>query len=538
MTERLRGAGWPAAIALCGVVLSLAACGLLRQAEERAAAGRLEYASLETFDDIAAVVQGDVEAAQAVAEHLDVTGAVSRAEFRALVAPALARHPTLLAIGWVPRVAGGDRGAVEAAARRDGLSAFRVGERIPEGSLGPAADRPEYFPILYVEPSAGSEGIFGFDMASEPVRRAALAAAAAGGDTVATPRVLLARDRGSRSGFLTFTPVYRRGSAPTTDSERDDSLVGYVFGATHASDLVNAVMAAPGRARLDIHVFDLSAAAGRRLYPDEGGGRLAAVRARTHVERPLRVGGRNWLLVSTPGEGYGQRRWRTSWLVLLAGLMLTGLAAAFAWVSASRNRARGLVEQAVRHERDFTRSVVDSLPGMFYVVGADGRFDLWNRTLEAMSGYAADEIAALSPEAFFAGEDRAAVAGAIARVFADGAAEVEAALATKGGSRIPCYFSGRRLEGEGGAKLIGMGIDISARKRAEEALRSSEQKLRALFDLSPLGLALNAMDGRFLDANRAFCDIVGYTAEQLAGLTYWDLTPLSYGEDEARQLDS
>ena len=183
---------WPAIIALCGVALSVAACRLVRSTEQHAAFARLEYASMETFDDITDVLQGNVEATQAVAEHLNVTGDVTRREFHALVAPALARHPTLLHINWAPRVAGRDRGAVEAAARRDGLADFRIVEQGPRGGLTAAAERREYFPLLYVESLRAVDLPLGFDLASEPVRRAALAAAAATGDPVAGALGMLA----------------------------------------------------------------------------------------------------------------------------------------------------------------------------------------------------------------------------------------------------------------------------------------------------------------------------------------------------------
>jgi diguanylate cyclase (GGDEF)-like protein/PAS domain S-box-containing protein len=74
--------------------------------------------------------------------------------------------------------------------------------------------------------------------------------------------------------------------------------------------------------------------------------------------------------------------------------------------------------------------------------------------------------------------------------------------------------------------------------QSEQVLRMSEEKLRALFEMSPLGIARNAMDGTFIEANAAFLKIVGYSLEELNRLTYWDLTPKEYAEMEARQLES
>ncbi|WNB77949.1 bifunctional diguanylate cyclase/phosphodiesterase [Methylomonas koyamae] len=62
------------------------------------------------------------------------------------------------------------------------------------------------------------------------------------------------------------------------------------------------------------------------------------------------------------------------------------------------------------------------------------------------------------------------------------------------------------------------------------------EKLRGLFELSPLGIALNDLNGRFVEFNDAFCRICGYSAEELANLDYWTLTPSKYREQEAEQL--
>jgi PAS domain S-box-containing protein len=66
--------------------------------------------------------------------------------------------------------------------------------------------------------------------------------------------------------------------------------------------------------------------------------------------------------------------------------------------------------------------------------------------------------------------------------------------------------------------------DISAVKRAQLELRESEERFRLTLDEAPIGMALVALDGRFIRVNRALCDIVGYTPEELTGLTFQAIT--------------
>jgi len=78
---------------------------------------------------------------------------------------------------------------------------------------------------------------------------------------------------------------------------------------------------------------------------------------------------------------------------------------------------------------------------------------------------------------------------------------------------------------------------LAERKQVEETLRESEEKLRGLYELSPLGIALTDMQGRYLEFNEAFQRICGYSDQELKALDYWTLTPREYETREAEQLE-
>ena len=72
---------------------------------------------------------------------------------------------------------------------------------------------------------------------------------------------------------------------------------------------------------------------------------------------------------------------------------------------------------------------------------------------------------------------------------------------------------------------------LAARKRAEqdllaakEALRESEQRFRAVFERAAVGIAISELDGRLAELNAKFCEILGYAAHELAGLTAYDIS--------------
>ncbi len=78
---------------------------------------------------------------------------------------------------------------------------------------------------------------------------------------------------------------------------------------------------------------------------------------------------------------------------------------------------------------------------------------------------------------------------------------------------------------EGAAlKVVGVSVDIDARKRAESALRESEVRFRSAFEFAAIGMALVAPDGRFLRVNQALCRIVGYSEEELLRVDFQTIT--------------
>jgi PAS domain S-box-containing protein len=86
-------------------------------------------------------------------------------------------------------------------------------------------------------------------------------------------------------------------------------------------------------------------------------------------------------------------------------------------------------------------------------------------------------------------------------------------------------------------RMVGFNVDVTESRRADQALRASEAKLRTLFELSPIGIALNDFaTGAYLDVNAALIAPSGYTREEFLNLSYWDITPAKYEASEREQI--
>jgi PAS domain S-box-containing protein len=175
----------------------------------------------------------------------------------------------------------------------------------------------------------------------------------------------------------------------------------------------------------------------------------------------------------------------------------------------------GQAEAALHANHEFTQTVIESLPGIFYLINPDGRFVLWNHNFEAITGRNADEIPALHPLDLFDGPDRTTIAKAIEQVFASGEAVAEASLIRADGVRQPYLFTGLKLDMSGAPHLLGVGIDLGARRRAEEALATSEAKFSAAFHGSYDYITISRLsDSHYLAVNEAFERLSGWTSEE------------------------
>ena len=169
--------------------------------------------------------------------------------------------------------------------------------------------------------------------------------------------------------------------------------------------------------------------------------------------------------------------------------------------------------ERIRHERDFRQHLIESIPGIFYLFDQDGRFLQWNRNFESVTGYSAEDMQRTHPLDFFEGEDMHRVGDTIARVFAEGHAAVEAPFLTRSG-RAPYFFTGERIELEDGRPgLIGLGYDISERKRTEEALAAQSAILQATLEAMDQGISVVDGDLRMKALNRRFCELLEFPEE-------------------------
>lgn len=182
-------------------------------------------------------------------------------------------------------------------------------------------------------------------------------------------------------------------------------------------------------------------------------------------------------------------------------------------------------QKKIQTEKELSDKVIDSLPGVFYWYDENLKFIRWNKQFEIVTGYTSEEIASMKPTDFFKGEGLTYIIDRLNHVFQHGHGDAEADFISKDGVSHPYFFNAIRVHFDGRPSLLGTGIDISDRIKAEKELKQSEEKYKLLFKNSPLPMwVYEITEMKILDVNDAALIHYGYSREEFLKLNTSNLS--------------
>jgi PAS domain S-box-containing protein len=188
---------------------------------------------------------------------------------------------------------------------------------------------------------------------------------------------------------------------------------------------------------------------------------------------------------------------------------------------------RKKAEKDLRTEKEFTSTIFNAIPDVVYVLDAarGGQFIRWNKAVERLSGYTAEEMANKKIFDFFQGEDLERQEAFFQALMQKGEAVIEANAVIKDGSLIPFQAYATLIRDDDGNPLYvcGVGRDITARRKAEEDIRRSAEEWERTFNSITDMVSIQDKNFKLLRVNKAYADALGMKPEDVVGRNCYEV---------------
>ncbi len=192
-------------------------------------------------------------------------------------------------------------------------------------------------------------------------------------------------------------------------------------------------------------------------------------------------------------------------------------------------------EEALRASEQRFRTFVDHAADAFFLheEGTARVLDVNGRACESL-GYNREELLGMTPFDFDPDLTPALFEDRVHKIIVGETIAFETRLRRKDGTVFPVEVRSRAFWEGGRQFFVSLARDITERKEAEEALRKSEAMFRGTFENAAVGIDQVDLEGRFLRINQKFCEILGYTREEMCTKTWMELT---HPDDLAADLE-
>ena len=475
------------------------------------------------------------EALAALHRLIEVTPEMSYSQFEYFTRITLIDNPDIFALSVNPYVTLAQRQAFERSmAAKTGTAEFEIKERDSLKRLVRAADRADYVAVGYISPRAGNGPAVGFDINSEPVRRAAIEVAIRSNEPAVTAPIRLVQEDRKRVGALLLHPARREEVAPGRHVGTS-GLIGFAVGVIKVDEMVEIATRSATVPGMVFQVRDSQAGSeSPQIYRSES--TAGAADPYYEWKQEVDIADRRWSLSVRPtAEFLGRHLHWVGLAVGAGGLALTALLQVLLLVATGRT---AIVQRQVREQTNeldiarkaaekasqLLREAVSSIAQGFTIYDENDRLIHCNEAYLRFYDASRDliVIGATFETIIRQGAERGQYQAAVGRIDEWVSERVRQHQNANGEVFEQELSDGRWLMiveyRTPSGYIVGNRVDITGRRQAEAVIRDRTEQLNAILSLSPDGFTSFDRNRRVKYVSPAFGRLTGLAETLVVGL--------------------